>query len=289
MAASATNAFNGTAWRSVRSSIRYWAAEHPPVARFRWDFNTFGASWTFLVASVPLYLSLVLLLKLLLSFRKRPVPLGPVPVLHNMVLVVGSAAMFIGCLQATVIEIQENRWLWNKKKGLNWLLCFPLGTRSVGRVFFWSYVYYLSKFYELLDTAILILRKKPLTFLHVFHHSTVIVMCFFWLQFTQSLQVIALLTNTGVHVAMYTYYLLCSLGLHPPWKKMVTNLQIYQFLFSFVVSLAMMVLHLGGEGCAGIGAWSFNFGFNIILLMLFANFHSQQYGNANGQGKKKRM
>lgn len=63
-----------------------------------------------------------------------------------------------------------------------WLICFPPGTKPAGRVFFWSYVYYLSKFYELLDTLILVLKGKPLTFLHVYHHATVIAMCFFWLE-----------------------------------------------------------------------------------------------------------
>jgi len=37
---------------------------------------------------------------------------------------------------------------------------------------------------------------RPLTFLHVFHHAGVLVMCFLWMRHAQSLQHIALLTNT---------------------------------------------------------------------------------------------
>lgn len=130
-------------------------------------------------------------------------------------------------------------------------MCFPVGTRAVGAVFFWSYVYYLSELYELLDTFILILKKRPLTFLHVFHHATVIIMCYLWLQFVQSLEIITLLTNTIVHVIMYSYYFLCSINHAPPWKKMVTNLQNVQFLFSFVASVATLWLHFKGRRDGG--------------------------------------
>lgn len=47
------------------------------------------------------------------------------------------------------------------------------------------------------------LQAKPLSFLHVFHHAMVVVMAYLWLEAGQSLQQIALLTNTGVHVVMY--------------------------------------------------------------------------------------
>jgi hypothetical protein len=189
-------------------------------------------------------------------------------------LALGSAAMFMGCLQATIAEVERS-----PRHSADWVLCFPQGIRAAGPVFFWSYVYYLSKLYELLDTLILILKKRTLTFLHVFHHATVIFMCYFWLQFAQSLQIVALLTNTAVHVIMYTYYFLCSINRPPSWKKVVTNLQIVQFVFSFVASVATLWLHFKGDGCSGMYAWLFNAFFNVTLLLLFLNFHSKQYGS----------
>ena len=140
------------------------------------------------------------------------------------------------------------------------MLCFPPGTAPRGKLFYWSYVYYVSKFYELLDTVLLVLKGRPLTFLHVFHHAFVLVMCFLWLQSSQSLQHIALLTNTGIHVMMYFYYFLTTLGIRPGWKVLVTNGQIVQFVFSFACSVPFVWTHVtsvrgGGGGCAGFEAW----------------------------------
>ncbi|KAJ7547288.1 hypothetical protein O6H91_08G078500 [Diphasiastrum complanatum] len=267
------------AMAKIHGWIRYWAADHPSVRAFQWSSSTWGASWSFVLLSIGLYILGVVTLRLIVSRKKTPVSLGLIPPLHNAVLLLASLVMFVGCLQATAVEVAQSRWLWGgSQKPLNWLLCFPIGTRPRGRVFFWSYIYYLSKFYEFLDTVIVILRKKPLTFLHVFHHATVVIMCFNWLEYSQSLHIIGLLTNTGVHVIMYLYFLLCSLGFSPPWKKFVTNCQIVQFVFSFVASIGLLVLHFCGDGCSGMAAWIFNALFNMSLLFLFLNFHRKQYG-----------
>lgn len=78
------------------------------------------------------------------------------------------------------------------------------------------------------------IQAKKLTFLHVFHHATVVIMAWLWLHTAQSLQTIALLTNTFVHVVMYYYYYRSSIGSPPRWKKVVTNIQIVQFVFRWV-------------------------------------------------------
>ena len=108
-----------------------------------------------------------------------------------------------------------------------------MGTVAAGRLYWWSYVYYVSKYYELLDTVLRVLKAQPLTFLHVFHHALVLLMAYCWLELVQSLQVIGLLANTGIHVVMYSYFLLSSLGVRPgtAFKKLVTSGQIVQFIF----------------------------------------------------------
>ncbi|MED6159697.1 hypothetical protein PIB30_044623 [Stylosanthes scabra] len=101
----------------------------------------------------------------------------------------------------------------------------------------WVYIFYLSKILEFMDTLLIILSNsiQRLSFLHVYHHSTVVIMCYIWLQISQTLFPVMLFTNASVHVLMYAYYLSCALGVRPKWKKLVTDVQIMQFYSSFLV------------------------------------------------------
>lgn len=51
-----------------------------------------------------------------------------------------------------------------------------------GRLFFWYYIFYLSKVYEFVDTWIQLLKKREPPFLHVWHHCTTFLLC--WVMFT---------------------------------------------------------------------------------------------------------
>ena len=144
---------------------------------------------------------------------------------HSLLLCVGSLGLFVGGLASCY---DEHR----RVKSLGWLVCREVvGGTASGQIFYVSYWYYLSKYVELLDTVILAVKGKGLSFLHVFHHAVMPAMCWLWLQQMQSLQEIALMTNTLVHVIMYFYYFECSRGRSPRWKKLVTLSQIIQFVF----------------------------------------------------------
>lgn len=99
------------------------------------------------------------------------------------------------------------------------------------------WLYYFSKFIELLDTIFFVLRKKnsQVTFLHVFHHTIMPWTWWFGVKFAAGgLGTFHALLNTAVHVVMYTYYGLCALGpayqKYLWWKKYLTSLQLVQFL-----------------------------------------------------------
>lgn len=89
-------------------------------------------------------------------------------------------------------------------KSAEFLLCSPPDTHPTGRLYFWSYIYYLSKYYEFLDTVLLVVRKKHTSFLHVFHHATVVGMAWLWVDQVQSLQFIGSMANTLVHVRFFS-------------------------------------------------------------------------------------
>ena len=70
----------------------------------------------------------------------------------------------------------------------------------------WVYWFGLSKVPELGDTIFIILRKRPLTFLHVYHHCTVLV--FSWYVGAESAQIGRwyCTMNFLIHSLMYCYY-----------------------------------------------------------------------------------
>ena len=88
---------------------------------------------------------------------------------------------------------------------LQWLLGFPLGTSPSGRVFFWSYLFYLSRFLHMLRIVLVVLRRCKLVFFQLFYHAISAFMSFMWLEFSQSFQVLAILFTTLVFSIMHGY------------------------------------------------------------------------------------
>ncbi len=98
--------------------------------------------------------------------------------------------------------------------------------------------YFYMKFIDLLDTIFFVLRKKnsQITFLHLYHHFMVPVLCWAMLKLAPTVQSIAIFAflNTLVHVIMYSYYALAAFGpkiqKYLWWKKYITIAQLIQFV-----------------------------------------------------------
>ena len=104
---------------------------------FRWQRGVTPLSDERLMLAVPAaYVAFVLLLRA--ALRGRSVPLGPLPALHNLVLMLWSLAMFAGTAAEAWRESSAGA-------GAEWLFCLPPGTPVAGRLYWVSYVYYISK------------------------------------------------------------------------------------------------------------------------------------------------
>eukprot|EP00835_Amoeboradix_gromovi_P000758 NODE_28_length_33831_cov_0.361200.p13 type:complete len:161 gc:universal NODE_28_length_33831_cov_0.361200:12848-13330(+) len=84
------------------------------------------------------------------------------PACHNLFLTLLSLILFIWMTENAVTQLIN--------KGLFFSVCDA--ESYTPRVDFIMYLNYLTKFYELIDTLFLVLKKKKLEFLHVYHHST---------------------------------------------------------------------------------------------------------------------
>lgn len=260
------------------TTLEHYLVHHPTITTFHWlPPQTWGSTPLFLTLTIFTYLTLTITLNHTPLPTPNPTFLRFISTVHNLILFLLSLIMAVGCSLSTVSQMPNHRWIF----------CFPPNhTPPRGPVFFWSYIFYLSKLLEFVDTFLIIISgsKRRLSFLHVYHHSVVVVMCYIWLSTSQSLMPVALVTNASVHVLMYGYYFLCTLGYRPSWKVLVTNCQIVQFVFSFLVSGLMLYYHFTTSlGCSGFLGWCFNAVFNASLLALFINFHFKNYS----QKKKK--
>ncbi|CAK9158746.1 unnamed protein product [Ilex paraguariensis] len=190
-----------------------------------------------------------------------------------------SATIFTGVLFSAAAEIRDTRWFWRRSKTtpFQWLLCFPLGTRPSGRVFFWSYMFYLSRFLHTLRTYFTILRRRKITFFRLFNHSILIFMSFLWLEFSQSFQVLGILLTTSVYSVVYGYRFWTAIGLPSACFPFVINCQIVLLCCNLLCHVGVLLLHFIKGGCNGIGAWVFNSVLNAAILFLILNFYVKMH------------
>lgn len=131
------------------------------------------------------------------------------------------------------------------------------------------------------------LRKKntQLSFLHVYHHATIFAMWFVNVRYFPGGDAwFAAAFNAFVHVLMYTYYLVTTLGGSVPFKSLLTLFQILQFV-SFVCQ--------GVYGLAvinpayGLEIMSINMAYACSLLYLFVQFFRSSYAKQPRAGAGK--
>lgn len=150
----------------------------------------------------------------------------------NLLLAVFS---FVGALHSV-----PHVFLCLQKFGFRYTVVAPASlTYMNGPVGFWTMCFIYSKYFELIDTAFIILRKKPMMFLHWYHHLTVLLYTFdaFCQEMPSGQFFIAM--NYTVHAVMYFYYYLAACPCGPPkWALLITVMQIVQMVFGFGITLS---------------------------------------------------
>eukprot|EP00038_Savillea_parva_P031443 m.86612 g.86612 ORF g.86612 m.86612 type:complete len:300 (-) comp9671_c1_seq1:24-923(-) len=250
-----------------------WSQLDPRHAStFKWERGVTPLSdFKIVVLTWLVYWTVVYLLGPIMASTQAPFKLTWVAAAHNTVLMVWSAVMLVALADA-VID-QYNTF------GLRALFCAADDNQVSPRMHYWLYIFYVSKFYELLDTVLLRLKKRPLIFLHWFHHTVVIAMTWSWVHFKMNFACCGMLANTLVHVFMYYYYLCAALKIKVWFKKYITSMQLVQFATSFALSVIYIQYASDGTPCYGseFGPFEFTLACNISFFVLFAVFYVQNY------------
>ncbi|XP_019491814.1 PREDICTED: elongation of very long chain fatty acids protein 3 isoform X2 [Hipposideros armiger] len=159
------------------------------------------------------------------------------------------------------------------------------GFNLKGPLILWSFclaifsLFLLSKIIELGDTAFIVLRKRPLIFVHWYHHSTVLVFTSFAYKNKVAAGGWFMTMNFGVHAVMYTYYTLKAARVEPPrwFPRLITTLQILQMFMGAIVVILTYVWRQE-QGCHTTAEhffWSFIL--YLTYFILFAHFFHKTY------------
>lgn len=137
------------------------------------------------------------------------------------------------------------------------------------------------KMIDYIETVLFVLRKKQqqITFLHLYHHVSTLFMWWIFLKYyCSAIPIIVEGVNCMVHVIMYTYYLLASLGSMRKIvnfiKPMITIIQMVQFGFLII----HLVLTAYNPACPGAKVMSTIAIVDLLInFILFWNFYRKSY------------
>ncbi|CAG7919299.1 unnamed protein product [Penicillium olsonii] len=209
--------------------------------------------------------------------------------IHNLVLTLVSGillVLFIEQLLPTIV-----------RHGVFYAICDHSGGWTQPLIILY-YLNYLNKYVEFIDTIFLVLKKKPLTFLHTYHHGATALLCYTQLIGVTAVQWVPITINLLVHVVMYWYYFQSARGVRIWWKKYITMLQILQFVidvgfiyfasYTYFTSAYFPWMPNMGK-CAG-EEFAAMAGIGIIssYLVLFISFYIATYNKAVKSGRPRR-
>lgn len=268
------------------ASLFFTDPKNEAINNFKFSTDTSVlASWRAPALTIVIYFVVVEALKYHMQGRDKPYNIPRIITAYNFAMSIMSACLGL----SLVMELIQ----LSREQGKMAVWCDPEHKLMSGRHFFYYYINYTFKYIELIDTVFLVLRKRPIIFLHQYHHAATLVLC--WVQISSGtcIQWMPIVLNLAVHTAMYYYFALSVNRIKVWWKQYLTAGQIIQFMGGLAVGGTLFmfrILHdLGYEqypGCSG-SYFSSIFGLGILFsyLVLFVQMYYQMYDKGDKKGK----
>ncbi|PWN54503.1 hypothetical protein IE53DRAFT_1644 [Violaceomyces palustris] len=164
-------------------------------------------------------------------------------ILHNAALAIYSGWTWLNMFPL-VVDFFLQGWRASGFEGVKLALCsMPTNQINLGR---YTYLFYMSKYYEVVDSIILLIKGKKISNLQSYHHAGAIICMWVATRYQSQPVWVFCVFNSFVHTLMYSYYL-CS-AMHWPFpktlKRNLTTLQIAQIASGTVLTNLYLLTRL---------------------------------------------
>ena len=170
----------------------------------------------------------------------------------------------------------------------------PRITYGSGATGLWVWLFIMSKFPELIDTFFLVIHKKPVIFLHWYHHVTVLLYCWHSYVINTTTGIWFCAMNYAVHGIMYFYYFLMAIKCKPKWFNpiFITYAQISQMFVGVAITAVAFYFQANHGDATCIIKLENNIAAIIMYgsyLLLFLHFFFARYFKSKATVKSKRL
>ena len=182
--------------------------------------------------STSAYLLSILFLNSVMVSRSEPVKIP-----RSILVVYNVYQLLINAYIGFMIQRHSSSNVWG------------LGLQDTLNLRYCIYLHCMTKYVDFIDTILIVLRKKSnqLSFLHLYHHSTVGVIWAWvyetWPMYHSAAYIYGAWINSWVHVVMYFYYMTTAFAVRLPlFKKSVTVIQLTQFVTCMIHAICTVLL-----------------------------------------------
>jgi len=206
----------------------------------------------------------------------------------SLLTIVHSAALTVysGWTCYNTYNIMTSVWNTYRQGGLGaWDTFMTMSCDGNGKLWtdanlgYWVTHFYISKFWEFLDTWIILLKGKTPILLQTYHHAGVVLLMWsFVVTHNTACGATVTLLNSGIHTIMYTYFTLTALEFKflYKFKPFITSSQLIQFFFGIALTIPTYFV----KGCNTPARTVSTIGihvYTVVLIGLFLDFANKEY------------